>query len=156
MKLFPILFAGLILVFVSCGKKENKPLLENEKALFESVLVENDKIVKSLLTTEEVAPDIKALSTALTALESAKGGLEEAAIQMKKDLATTENSDAETAFKAYSKFSESLAIVMKERGLQSGRNRFYCPMVKKTWVLAGQKIQNPYAPDMRECGDLIP
>lgn len=151
------ILAILIFTFlISCGKKEAKPLTESEKPLFESVLAENDKIVQNLLTTEDVAPDTKALLAAIQALESAKGGLEEVAVEMKNSLGTANSADIQSAFGAYSKFSEILASAMKEKGLQSGRNRFYCPMVKKTWVLVGQKIQNPYAPDMRDCGDIIP
>ncbi|WP_246052610.1 LIC13259/LIC11441 family protein [Leptospira semungkisensis] len=156
MKQLNIFLILTILISISCGKKEQKPLTEAEKPLFETVLAENDKVVKSLLTTEEVSPNISALLVSVDTLAAAKGGLESTAQEMKTALETAKSPDVKVSFVGFSKFSEILAETMKANGLQSGRNRFYCPMVKKTWVLSGQRIENPYAPDMRDCGDLIP
>ncbi len=156
MKHFAIMILSLLFFIIACGKKEIKPVSDTEKPLFETVLDENDKIVKGLLTTEDISPDVKNLIAAIEALQAAKGGLEEAALEMKKNLEAVDSKNANISFGAYSKFSETLASTMKTAGLQSGRNRFYCPMVKKTWVFAGGKIQNPYAPDMRDCGDMMP
>ncbi|EPG74099.1 PF11827 family protein [Leptospira fainei serovar Hurstbridge str. BUT 6] len=146
----------LIVLTATCGKKEVKPILESEKPLFEALIEQNETIVEGLLKSENQAPDIKELEKALDILIKANGGLAESAIEMKKALTDHKTSDVEGAFLAYSAFSEILATTMKARGLDYGRNRFYCPMVKKTWVASGKKIRNPYAPEMRDCGDLIP
>ncbi|TGK02957.1 hypothetical protein EHQ53_05690 [Leptospira langatensis] len=156
MKQRKIILILTILLSIAYCKKEQKPVTEAEKPLFESVLSENDKVVKSLLTTEEVSPNISALLASVEALQAAKGGLEPAAQEMRTALETAKSPDAKVSFVGLSKFSELLADTMKANGLQSGRNRFYCPMVKKTWVFSGQRIENPYAADMRDCGDLIP
>ncbi|MGJ4787688.1 DUF3347 domain-containing protein [Leptospira koniambonensis] len=150
-----ILLSSLLYSLSFC-KKEEKPVLETEKPLFEKVLSENDKIIQFLLTTESVSPDVSGLISSLNSLGEAKGGLESSTLEMKNVLEGAKSSDVRISFEAYSKFSEVLASTMKIHGLQSGRNRFYCPMVKKTWVFSGMKILNPYAPDMRDCGDLIP
>ncbi|PNV72614.1 LIC13259/LIC11441 family protein [Leptospira inadai] len=146
----------LITLTVTCGKKEVKPILETEKPLFEALIERNEAVVDGLLKSENQAPNVKELEKALDALISANGGLAESAIEMKKALTDPKTSDLEGSFLAYSSFSEILATTMKARGLDYGRNRFYCPMVKKTWVASGKKIRNPYAPEMRDCGDLIP
>ncbi|PJZ50345.1 LIC13259/LIC11441 family protein [Leptospira saintgironsiae] len=151
-----LIILSSLLYSLSFCKKEEKPLLEAEKPLFEKVLSENDKTIQFLLTTESVSPDVSGLISSLNSLKEAKGGLESSALEMKNVLEEAKSPDVRISFEAYSKFSEILASTMKVRGLQSGRNRFYCPMVKKTWVFAGMKILNPYAPDMRDCGDLIP
>ncbi|TGL60880.1 LIC13259/LIC11441 family protein [Leptospira sarikeiensis] len=151
-----LLLLPAFITILYCGKKELKPITESEKPLFEKVLSENDKIVQVLLTTENISPNVTELISSLNSLESAKGGLETSASEMKTVLEEAKSSDIKVSFEAYSKFSEILAETMKVRSLQSGRNRFYCPMVKKTWVYSGMRIFNPYAPDMRDCGDLIP
>lgn len=74
---------------------------------------------------------------------------------MQNSLKDKETQDVEKFFQAYSSFSENLAESLKLAGGTGVFNRFYCPMVNKTWVSQGTKIQNPYAPEMRDCGDLV-
>ncbi|TGK11549.1 DUF3347 domain-containing protein [Leptospira fletcheri] len=156
MKLGILTTFTLALLFLDCGKKELKPVTDAEKPLFETVLQKNQEVIDGLLKTENRAPDTQELEKALDSLASANGGLSETAAELKKALKEVEAPDLEGSLIAYSKFSDLLASTMKGRGLENGRNRFYCPMVKKTWVASGSKIRNPYAPDMRDCGDIVP
>lgn len=91
----------------------------------------------------------------INALISLNGGLKSSAEKMKNFLQDKDTKDIEKFFQAYSSFSENLADSLRLAGGTGVFNRFYCPMINKTWVSHGTKIQNPYAPEMRDCGDLV-
>ena len=61
----------------------------------------------------------------------------------------------EAFFESLSSFSETFTDILKVNNIQTEYNKFYCPMVSKYWVAKGDVIQNPYASDMRECGELV-
>lgn len=65
------------------------------------------------------------------------------------------SSDSKTFFQTYSEFSVMMDTLMKKHSFQTDFHRFYCPMEKKSWLSRGMEIQNPYAPDMRNCGGIV-
>ncbi|AXR59823.1 LIC13259/LIC11441 family protein [Leptospira mayottensis] len=143
-----------ILTFLSSCKK-NLPITESEKDILQQILVENESIHSFLMKEEGKIPDTSKLISRIKELISLNGGLKSSAEKMKNFLEDKDTKDIEKFFQAYSSFSESLADSLKLAGGAGVFNRFYCPMVNKTWVSHGTKIQNPYAPEMRDCGDLV-
>ncbi|EMJ95239.1 PF11827 family protein [Leptospira kirschneri str. JB] len=154
MKKFLILAIGILIFFSSC-KKPDPVVTKQEKDILQQILMENESIHKFLMKEEEKIPDTSQLMARVAELISLNGGLKSPAEKMQNSLKDKETQDVEKFFQAYSSFSESLAESLKLAGGTGVFNRFYCPMVNKTWVSQGTKIQNPYAPEMRDCGDLV-
>ncbi|MGJ4753273.1 LIC13259/LIC11441 family protein [Leptospira kmetyi] len=152
-----ILFLSIsILIFLSVCKKAQPQITEAEKDALQRILVENESIHDFLMKEENRIPDINKLVVRVQELSSLNGGLKESAEKMGNSLKDKETKDVEKFFLAYSSFSENLAESLKLAGGTGVFNKFFCPMVNKTWVSHGTKIQNPYAPEMRDCGDLVP
>ncbi|TGK28192.1 DUF3347 domain-containing protein [Leptospira gomenensis] len=150
-----ILSFGIFLLLSACSKS-SLPISEREKDALQRILVENQTIHAFLMKEENKIPNLEPLRSELASLTSLNGGLKSQAETMANSLPSRENKDLEKFFQAYSSFSETLADSVKLAGGNGVFNRFYCPMVKKTWVSQGIKIENPYAPEMRDCGDLVP
>ncbi|MBE8355714.1 DUF3347 domain-containing protein, partial [Leptospira interrogans serovar Pomona] len=123
--------------------------------VLQQILVENESIHSFLMKEEGKIPDTSKLISHINALISLNGGLKSSAEKMKNFLQDKDTKDIEKFFQAYSSFSENLADSLRLAGGTGVFNRFYCPMINKTWVSHGTKIQNPYAPEMRDCGDLV-
>ncbi|EMJ91132.1 LIC13259/LIC11441 family protein [Leptospira alstonii] len=154
MQKFLILSIG-ILIFLSSCKKTPLVVTEPEKDVLQQILMENESIHNFLIKEEDKIPDTNKLVARIGELASLNGGLKGSAEKMQNSLKNQDAKDIEKFFQAYSLFSENLAESLKLAGGTGVFNRFYCPMVNKTWVSQGTKIQNPYAPEMRDCGDLI-
>jgi hypothetical protein len=63
--------------------------------------------------------------------------------------------DLKAARQAFGKLSDSVFAYAKATGasMPEGVRRAYCPMVNKSWLQKGEKIQNPYyGSEMLECG----
>ncbi|EMY76986.1 PF11827 family protein [Leptospira weilii serovar Ranarum str. ICFT] len=144
-----------ILIFLSSCKKTPPVVTEPEKDILQQILVENESIHGFLMKEEGKIPDTSRLVARVRELVSLNGGLKSSAEKMQNSLKNQDVKDVEKFFQAYSFFSENLAESLKLAGGTGVFNRFYCPMVNKTWVSQGTKIQNPYAPEMRDCGDLV-
>ncbi|AXX14356.1 LIC13259/LIC11441 family protein [Leptospira borgpetersenii] len=149
-----ILLISILALLSSCQKT---PLVitESEKDVLQQILVENESIHSFLMKEEGKIPDTSKLISHINALISLNGGLKSSAEKMKNFLQDKDTKDIEKFFQAYSSFSENLADSLRLAGGTGVFNRFYCPMINKTWVSHGTKIQNPYAPEMRDCGDLV-
>ncbi|MDV6234218.1 DUF3347 domain-containing protein [Leptospira ellisii] len=150
-----ILSFGIFLLLCACSKSA-LPISEPEKDALQRILVENQSIHAFLIKEEDKIPNLDRLRSEIVSLTSLNGGLKTQAETMGNSLPSKENKDVEKFFQAYSSFSETLADSVKLAGGNGVFNKFYCPMVKKTWVSQGTKIENPYAPEMRDCGDLVP
>lgn len=144
-----------ILALLSFCQKTPLVITESEKDVLQQILVENESIHSFLMKEEGKIPDTSKLISHINALISLNGGLKSSAEKMKNFLQDKDTKDIEKFFQAYSSFSENLADSLKLAGGTGVFNRFYCPMINKTWVSHGTKIQNPYAPEMRDCGDLV-
>ncbi|MBM9577529.1 DUF3347 domain-containing protein [Leptospira sp. 201903070] len=152
----PFVISAGILVLLTFCVKQRAPITEPEKDALQSILIENESIHNFLMKEEEKIPDVSKLETNVQALIQLNGGLKNEAEKMLHSLRKKDSKDVEKFFEAYSSFSETLAESVKLAGGNGVFNKFYCPMVKKTWVKQGTQIQNPYAPEMRDCGDLVP
>jgi len=146
-----IFLSALIFVF-HCGGLD-----DSSKKAVRSLLGENQKVHSFLLSHENQLPDIKGL---LSVLNSSRDEIKNPEIrsiflEMNAALSKIGPKNKESFFQSYSNFSVILAGVVKKAGLATEYNKFYCPMVRKTWVASGEEIQNPYAPEMRDCGDLV-
>lgn len=150
-----LLSIGILLFLVFCAKQRT-PITEPEKDALQSILLENESIHSFLMKEEGKIPEVAKLEANVQALITLNGGLKSEAEKMLKSLQEKDPKDVEKFFQAYSSFSETLAESVKLAGGNGVFNKFYCPMVKKTWVSQGTKIQNPYAPEMRDCGDIVP
>ncbi|ABJ74937.1 LIC13259/LIC11441 family protein [Leptospira borgpetersenii] len=144
-----------ILALLSFCQKTPLVITESEKDVLQQILVENESIHSFLMKEEGKIPDTSKLISHIKTLISLNGGLKSSAEKMKNFLQDKDTKDIEKFFQAYSSFSENLADSLKLAGGTGVFNRFYCPMINKTWVSHGTKIQNPYAPEMRDCGDLV-
>ncbi|GBF51527.1 hypothetical protein LPTSP4_30650 [Leptospira ryugenii] len=58
-------------------------------------------------------------------------------------------------YQKLSDFSLKLLELKKISQYQGKYNKFYCPMVDKYWVSQDTVVRNPYAEDMRDCGELL-
>ncbi|MBK8397036.1 MAG: DUF3347 domain-containing protein [Leptospiraceae bacterium] len=144
-----------ILFFIFSCKTE---LDNNLKNSILKILAENQKVHELLISQTESLPEVNLL---LASIKEAKS-LAEKNEGIKKDLEKMELlisninlKDQEAFFESLSSFSETLTDILKVNNIQTEYNKFYCPMVSKYWVAKGDVIQNPYASDMRECGELV-
>ncbi len=98
---------------------------------------------------ETVGPDAAELGKAAAALGEAARPIAAAAKRLE------EARDIKAARQAFGQLSDSLLAYAKATGaaLPSGVRTAYCPMVNKSWLQKGDKIQNPYyGSEMLECG----
>ncbi|MEM7184365.1 MAG: hypothetical protein AAF518_25935 [Spirochaetota bacterium] len=162
-----ILFV-MLLSLVNCQKSEQidkqnskdakiievAPTLKSKLVL---VLEENQKIHELLMNESGGIPDVTSLRKRLSEakIEVKQEELQLLLQKMQKNLEKIDTQDKKKFFTTYSDFSVSLANLNAMTNLNAGFHKFHCPMVAKYWVAKGKKIQNPYAPEMRECGELI-
>ena len=153
-----VLSALLISIFYvwGCGKKE-EVASEATTKIFNVILLENDKVLEEIIKNSEKVPNLSALISVMEkgmegVLEDGlKRGLEEET----RILKDASNKNKDEFYEAYSRFTEHLSVSMKTGGVKiSEYNRFYCPMVSKYWMSKGTEVNNPFAPDMRDCGEI--
>ncbi len=144
----------LLFLFFSCKTE----LDGNLKNSILKILSENQKIHEQLISKEDFIPDTKSLLASVKEAKALSDKNKEVSEQLEK-LESTLNSintqDKEGFFESLSSFSERLTDILKVNKIQTDYNKFYCPMVAKYWIAKGEQIQNPYAPEMRECGELV-
>ncbi len=147
----------LVLSFlIGCGSKEQVPTELSIQA-FTQVLQENDKVIESIIKDGESVPDLTAL---LNAVEKGKSiviedGLKRALEEESRILQDASKKGKDEFYEAYSRFAEHISVSMSTGGIQLAEyNRFYCPMVSKYWLARGTDIRNPFAPEMRDCGEI--
>ena len=144
----------LVLFLFSCKSNIDSAL----KNSLLKILSENQKVHEVLLSKTDVIPDTKQLLAAVLEAKSQTGKNEEIKKQLDKIesiLSNINSNDKEAFFESLSSFSEALTDILKANQIQTEYNKFYCPMVAKYWVAKGEAVQNPYAPEMRECGELV-
>lgn len=144
----------LVLFLFSCKSNIDSAL----KNSLLKILSENQKVHEVLLSKTDVIPDTKQLHAAVLEAKSQTGKNEEIKKQLDKIesiLSNINSNDKEAFFESLSSFSEALTDILKANQIQTEYNKFYCPMVAKYWVAKGETVQNPYAPEMRECGELV-
>ena len=147
----------LILVIFNCKDSEKIGASESSNKAFAVVLQENDKVIEAIIKDSEKNPD---LSLLISSIETAKSivvedGLKRALEEEGRILQDAKSMDKEGLYEAISRFSEHLSTAINTGGVKlEGYNRFYCPMVSKYWMAKGTDINNPFAPEMRDCGEI--
>ncbi len=144
----------LLLFLVSCKGSIDSEL----KNSLLKILSENQKVHEVLLSKSDVIPDTQQLLASVKEAKSQAEKNEDIKKQLDKiesNLTNINSKDKEAFFESLSSFSETLTDILKANQIQTEYNKFYCPMVAKYWVAKGEVIQNPYAPEMRECGELV-
>ena len=144
----------LLFLFFSCKAE----LDTNAKNSILKILSENQKVHEQLIQSETEIPKTNALLASIQEAKSQTTQNKNLTSELEK-LEAIVNAinpkDREAFFGSMSSFSEGLTDILKVNQLQTGYNKFYCPMVSKYWIAKGEQIQNPYAPEMRECGELV-
>ena len=152
-----IISATLIVFLTSCGPSKELVPSETTRKAFSQVLQENDKVIESIIKDGEKVPDLSAL---LTVVENGKSvvveaGLKRALEEESRILQDASKKGKEEFYEAYSRFAEHLSVSMTTGGVKLEEyNRFYCPMESKYWLSKGTEILNPFAPEMRDCGEI--
>ncbi len=140
-----------ILIFSFFCNKLPEPVISS----IDNILAENE-IIQSELLNEKI-PKLENLKLKVNlSLESSKE-IPELNAKLKK-LATTlnlSNVPKEELFLILSNFSEQLSEVLISSNIKTEHHKFYCPMVSKYWIAKGIDVKNPYAPEMRDCGELV-
>ena len=145
----------IILLFVFSCKSQIDSSLKNSIL---KILYESQKVHEVLLSNADVIPETTSLLDSIKEAKSLSDKNKDIKSQLDKmesTLSKINSKDKEAFFESLSSFSETLTDILKANQIQTDYNKFYCPMVAKYWVAKGEEIQNPYAPDMRECGELV-
>ncbi len=147
----------LLLLSINCKGSEKSAASENSNQAFAVILQENDKVIEAIIKEPEKIPD---LTTLIGSIESGKSiviedGLKRALEEEGRILQDAKTMEKEAFYESVSRFSEHLYTAMNTGGVNvEGYNRFYCPMVSKYWMAKGTDINNPFAPEMRDCGEI--
>ncbi|TGL74969.1 DUF3347 domain-containing protein [Leptospira jelokensis] len=153
MKVFRISLLVFAFFAISC-KEVVVPFDANHEKMVDSLLIKNQAILEVFLN-ENPKPDWKDFSNAVQSLMTSnhpklKSWGEAINVQI-----PTSETDLDTSYEKISKIQEILIQIKAEVPNQSKYNRFYCPMVDKSWLMTGKEVKNPYAPEMRDCGELM-
>jgi hypothetical protein len=148
-------FLALFLFFlISCKGSIDSSL----KNAILKILSENQKVHEQLILKSDFIPDTAALLGSIKEAKSLSAKSKDLQTELEKlesILIGINTTDSELFFKSMSSFSERLTDILKANQIETEYNKFYCPMVEKYWVAKGEVVQNPYAPEMRECGELV-
>lgn len=140
----------VFIFFLSCSKTQS----ENNLKLVSNVLEENKKVYELFLAQGNAKPDLTGLKEAVrkASVSADKESLKKSFSEM---LAVLESANQSETAGSISVFSEKLYSLLKAEEINLGYRKFYCPMEKKFWLAKGDDVKNPYAPEMRECGELV-
>lgn len=146
-------FKYLVIVFyIGCNANE---ISEIDKSSIQSILDENQKIHEYLFKNDTGIPSIENLQKVVSLVKSENKDLAVKYSELKQNLQNINFKTRKDFIIGYSVFSENLAGILKKYKLTGTYHHFYCPMEEKSWVSKGIKIENPYAPEMRDCGEII-
>lgn len=145
------IFILLLLLLSDC--KKNLP--DNIQKSLIAVLSENQLIQEKLLKNEN--PELSTLKKSLKLSMEVAKSVPELQTQLSKlsEELSDQKLNAEETYIQLSKFSEGFSKILLANDIKSEYNRFYCPMVAKYWIAKGVEVQNPYAAEMRDCGELV-
>lgn len=153
MNAFRISLIVLAILALSC-KEEVVPFNNAHENLVAKLLSENQILLEEYLK-DDPKPNWKVFSESLDALKAGGHPKLKAWAETLSPLLPPNGTDLETSYEKISKIQEILVQIKTEVPNQSKYNRFYCPMVDKSWLMTGREVKNPYAPEMRDCGELI-
>ena len=143
----------LVLLLIGMGfcKEGNAKFTEEQKNLVRGILESNQIIHDGLLKEDAELPSVAPLLDSFKKASSITSKEITESISLLEKINSTKKDEYMSSL---STVSENIGTLAKQAELTEF-NKFYCPMVNKYWVAKGQKIENPYAPEMRECGEVI-
>ncbi|MCW7468918.1 DUF3347 domain-containing protein [Leptospira kanakyensis] len=153
MNVFRISVIVLAFFALSC-KEAIVPFETAHENLAAKLLSENQILLEEYLK-DDPKPNWKTFSESIDALVSNGHPKLKTWAESLRPLVPAAGSDLESSYEKISKIQEILIQIKTEVPNQSQYNRFYCPMVDKSWVMTGKEVKNPYAPEMRDCGELL-
>lgn len=153
MNVFRISLIVFAIFTLSC-KEEVIPFETAHENLAAKLLAENQILLEEYLK-EDPKPNWKTFSEVLDTLATSGHPKLKTWTESLRPLLPTTGSDLESSYEKISKIQEILIQIKTEVPNQSQYNRFYCPMVDKSWLMTGREVKNPYAPEMRDCGELL-
>lgn len=153
MNVFRISLIVLAIFALSC-KEEVVPFETAHENLAAKLLAENQILLEEYLK-DDPKPNWKTFSEAIDAFVTSGHPKLKAWSETLRPLLPVAGADLESNYEKISKIQEILIQIKTEVPNQSKYNRFYCPMVDKSWLMTGKEVKNPYAPEMRDCGELL-
>ncbi|MCW7491330.1 hypothetical protein ND861_01545 [Leptospira sp. 2 VSF19] len=153
MNVFRISLIVLAVFALSC-KEETVPFTLAHQNVAAKLLSENQILLEEYLK-ENPKPNWKIFSETLETMVASGHPKLKSWAEGLRPLLPASGSDLESSYEKISKIQEILIQIKTEVPNQSQYNRFYCPMVDKYWLMTGREVKNPYAPEMRDCGELL-
>ncbi|ABZ99317.1 Hypothetical protein; putative signal peptide [Leptospira biflexa serovar Patoc strain 'Patoc 1 (Paris)'] len=153
MKVFRISLLVLAFFALSC-KEEVVPFGPQHQKLVETLLAGNQSVLEQFLK-ENPNPNWKEFSETIQSLVASDHPKLRSWGEQILTHIPTDPTDLESSYEKISKIQEILIQIRSEVPNQLKYNRFYCPMVDKSWLMTGREVKNPYAPEMRDCGELM-
>ncbi|WP_411824434.1 hypothetical protein [Leptospira sp. 'Mane'] len=154
MKLFISISLISILFLGQCTPAE-VPYSEKDISLISNLFEANQKMHEGLL----LDPPSLSLVAFKSALDSLGSSTHPRLLEWKsriEGLFPKNPKDLDASFVNLSQIASVLTEIKKAIPVLENYNQFYCPMVEKYWVAKGKSVQNPYAPEMRDCGEMLP
>ncbi len=152
------LFISLTLVsifFLGQCKPAEVPYSEKDISLVSKLFEANQKLHEGLL----LDPPSLSLIEFKSALDSPASSTHPRLLEWKSKIEGNlpkNPKDLDASFENLSQIALVLTDIKKAIPALENFNQFYCPMVEKYWVAKGKLVQNPYAPEMRDCGEMLP
>lgn len=150
-----VIFSLFLIFFGTTCKSEIPAFQAEEQTLISSLLKENQNLIEEMLKDKPNLVWKDFSDTNLKLVNSKHPKLREWG-QTIADLLPSSNASLDDSMENISKIQEIISVIKVEVPGQSQYQKFYCPMVDKYWVMTGKEIRNPYAPEMRDCGELLP
>ncbi|WP_167884286.1 DUF3347 domain-containing protein [Leptospira idonii] len=144
----------LSLSFLGLCKQAEIPFTETDISLVSQVFEENQKIQDELLK-DSPNLQLEGLSKAVDSLASSTHPRIQDWKSKLKGLIPKDPKDLEKSYENLSQIALVLVEIKQAVPVRGDFQQFYCPMVEKYWVAKGKQVKNPYAPEMRDCGDLV-
>jgi hypothetical protein len=153
MKVFSIFYFLLILSVIGCTTSK-VPFQTGDIDLIAAVFAENQKIHEGMLK-EPPKLDFKSYYASIESLSKSK---DERILNWQKRLLEQfpkNAKDLDTTFDQIAQMAVILLEIKHEVSLPVEYKKFYCPMVDKYWVSSDKFVRNPYASEMRDCGEQV-
>jgi hypothetical protein len=141
--------------FASCsGGKKNLPLSIEDLNSLKLIAAEVLKTHAFLIKEENKLPNLNALTTEIDKLlANTKNDEVKEFFQKAKASLELNPASSDSVFSGLSQISLYLERIHPELGMDF--KGYYCPMVEKYWIDSSSEVRNPYAPEMRDCGEAV-
>lgn len=143
-------FVLLLFFLIQCSKLPDQALNSILSILSENEIIQSDLLSEKIPNLDSLKSKVK------SSLEITKDIPElNAKLNKLNSILLKSISVKEEVYLVLSEFSEALGDILISNNIKTEHNKFYCPMVSKYWIAKGTEVKNPYAPEMRDCGELI-